>query len=149
MKEYKNRFLKSRKLVLYVFVILFSCNSIARAVGDDKKSPPPQWGPNGYSNIRYYYMPQIEVYYDIQTRQFIYLSNEKWINSSDLPAKHKGLDLFRLYKMVMADYYGPTPYLNHEKLKLKYAKMSHWPDQETIGRKPLRINKPKESLAAN
>lgn len=140
--------LKSFRQILFVFVVLSSFGSIAQATEDDKKGSAPQWGPSGYSNIRYYYMPQLEVYYDIQTSQFIYFSNDKWINSSELPAKHKGLDLFRVYKMVMADYYGPTPYHNHEKLKAKYAKLNHWPEQETIGRKPPRMVKPKESLAS-
>lgn len=26
---------------------------------------PPAWGPAGYSNVQYYYLPDIEAYYDI------------------------------------------------------------------------------------
>jgi hypothetical protein len=32
---------------------------------------PPLWGPSGYSNIDYYYLPDVQAYYDI--RPAIYL----------------------------------------------------------------------------
>jgi len=34
-------------------------------------SPPP-WGPAGYTEVRYYYLPDVEAYYDVQTSMFIY-----------------------------------------------------------------------------
>jgi len=37
---------------------------------------PPAWGPAGYNNVRYYYLPDVEAYYDVQTAMFIYMSGE-------------------------------------------------------------------------
>ena len=31
--------------------------------------PPPPWGPAGYASVRYYYLPDIEAYYDVQSRR--------------------------------------------------------------------------------
>lgn len=33
----------------------------------------PLWGPVGYDYVDYYYMPDIDVYYHVPQRQFIYL----------------------------------------------------------------------------
>ena len=34
----------------------------------------PNWGPSGYENVNYYYMPDIETYYYVPKHQFIYLN---------------------------------------------------------------------------
>ena len=36
----------------------------------------PLWGPIGYQHVDYYYLPDIESYYYVPTRQFIYLSKQ-------------------------------------------------------------------------
>ena len=33
----------------------------------------PIWGPTGYDHADYYYMPDIDVYYNISNRQYIYM----------------------------------------------------------------------------
>ena len=33
---------------------------------------PPQWGPADYDDVRYYYLPDIECYYDVPHSMFIY-----------------------------------------------------------------------------
>ena len=43
----------------------------------------PVWGPVGYDYVEYYYMPGIESYYYVPTRQFIYLTNGRWIFSKN------------------------------------------------------------------
>jgi hypothetical protein len=39
----------------------------------------PDWGPSGYDNVNYYYMPDIETYYYVPKHQFIYLSGGNWV----------------------------------------------------------------------
>jgi hypothetical protein len=36
----------------------------------------PVWGPVGYDHVDYYYLPDIETYYYVPTRQFVYFN--KW-----------------------------------------------------------------------
>jgi hypothetical protein len=42
----------------------------------------PVWGPVGYDYVDYYYLPDIDAYYYVPERQFIYLSNGRWAISS-------------------------------------------------------------------
>jgi hypothetical protein len=96
----------------------------------------PQWGPAGYTNVRYYYLPDIEVYYDIQSSMYIYDVNGAWIHRYYLPARCKGYDLYGGYKVVMQNYYGDFPYTHFRDHKIKYAKGYRGKEQKNIGFKP-------------
>ena len=98
-------------------------------------SPPP-WGPVGYSQVHYYYLPDVEAYYDVQSSMFIYYGGGAWVHKAYLPAKYKGYDLYGGYKVVMTDYHGNTPYVHFKDHKTKYGKGYHGKPQKTIGEKP-------------
>jgi hypothetical protein len=61
----------------------------------------PVWGPVGYDYAEYYYLPDIETYYYVPTRQFIYLSGDRWVYSYSLPPRYRGYDLYSGYKVVV------------------------------------------------
>lgn len=102
---------------------------------------PPQWGPVGYSDVRYYYLPDVEAYYDNQTSMFIYYSSGKWGSHSSLPTCYHNYDLYNGYKVVLSDYTGNTPYTHFYKHKKNYAKGYHHEIQKTVGNKPGRVRK--------
>lgn len=79
----------------------------------------PQWGPAGYDYVDYYYLPDIETYYYVPTRQFIYLSGRNWIFSYGLPPAHRHYNLHTGYKVVINQ---PRAYHYHSTHKVKYAK---------------------------
>jgi hypothetical protein len=54
----------------------------------------PQWAPDYNSVVRYYYLPDIEVYYDLSLREFVYLSNGRWMYSRVLPPVYSYYDLY-------------------------------------------------------
>ena len=83
---------------------------------------PPEWGPVGYDNAEYYYLPDIQAYYDIRLSQYIYFGNGKWIRSRHLPSHCRNYDLYRGYKVVLTDYHGHTPYAHYKAHKVKYHK---------------------------
>lgn len=101
---------------------------------------PPLWGPVGYSNVRYYYLPDVEAYYDVQSSMFIYNGGGGWIHRSHLPSQYSGYDLYGGYKVIMSDYRGNTPYVYFKAHKMKYAKGYHGNSQKTIGNKPGKGN---------
>ena len=94
---------------------------------------PPAWGPVGYANIDYYYLPDIECYYDIRLSQFIYFGNGRWIHSRYLPVRYRNYDLYRGYKVVLNDYHGRTPYVYFKNHKAKYYKGYQGRPQKNIG----------------
>lgn len=78
----------------------------------------PEWGPRGYSYVDYYYLPDIETYYYVPTRQFIYLSGGNWIFSYGLPPAYRGYDLHRGYKVVINE---PRAYRYFPRHRVKYS----------------------------
>nr|WP_315202706.1 hypothetical protein [uncultured Flavobacterium sp.] len=83
---------------------------------------PPVWGPVGYDEVEYYYLPDIQVYYDIRLAQYIYFGNGRWIRSRYLPSYCRNYDLYRGYKVVLNDYHGNAPYAYYNTHKVKYYK---------------------------
>jgi hypothetical protein len=102
-------------------------------------SPPP-WGPVGYSEVRYYYLPDVEAYYDVQSSMFIYYSGRTWIHRKYLPRQYRSYDLYDGYKVAMTDYRGNTPYVHFTEYKTKYARGYHGQPQKNIGEKPGKGN---------
>ncbi len=70
----------------------------------------PNWGPSGYNHVDYYYLPDIESYYNVSSREYVYQNNGKWITAKKLPSKYRNYDLYNGYKVVMN---SPKPYLQH------------------------------------
>lgn len=83
----------------------------------------PRWGPSGYDYVDYYYMPDIEVYYHVPRRQYVYYNGGSWVYVSSLPARYSNYDLYRGYKVVINE---PRPYLQHNIYKVKYAGYKGW-----------------------
>lgn len=82
----------------------------------------PSWGPVGYPKAHYYYLPDIETYYDVHTNQFISYNGASWVRSKSLPAAYRTYDLNKGHKVVLARYNGRTPYAYFKSHKIKYAK---------------------------
>ncbi len=92
----------------------------------------------GYSGARYYYLPDVEAYYDVQSSMFIYYEGGVWVHRGYLPARYRNYDLYGGYKVVMTDYRGNTPYTHFAEHKTKYGRGYHREAQRTIGERPGR-----------
>ncbi|RXM47188.1 hypothetical protein [Flavobacterium sp. YO12] len=101
---------------------------------------PPAWGPTGYADAHYYYLPDLEIYYDINASDYIYINSGRWLRSKRLPKKYRNYDLYNEYKVVLTDYRGNSPYDNYKTHKVKYGKGYKGKPQKTIGQKPGKGN---------
>jgi hypothetical protein len=111
-----------KKLIICVVVFLsaaISKNAVAqvRLNVNVNIGSQPTWGPVGYDHVDYYYMPDIETYYYVPNRQFVYLSNGNWVFSPSLPPAYRNYDLYSGYKVVVNE---PRAYLNFGQHKVKY-----------------------------
>jgi hypothetical protein len=104
-------------------------------------SSPPSWGPAGYSGVRYYYIPGVESYYDVNASKFIYNDHGTWVHRSTLPSRYRRYDLYKGHKVVMTDYRGNEPYTYFVEHKKKYSKNYQGGAQKTIGENPGKGNK--------
>ena len=126
--------MKTLKLIIAGIILLASANTMQAQVSVNVNiGSPPAWGPAGYSAVDYYYLPDIQAYYDIRVTQFIYFGGGKWIRSRNLPNQHRNYNLYNGYKVVLNDYHGSRPYSNFKTHKVKYYKGYKGKPQKSIG----------------
>ena len=131
-----------KALKIFAFGLILLCvNTIQAQVSVNLNiGTPPKWGPLGYTEARYYYLPDVEAYYDINTSMFIYNQRGVWIHRSHLPRLYRNYDLYGGYKVVLTDYHGNTPFRNFSDHRIRYVKGYRGNAQKTYGERPGRGN---------
>ena len=132
--------MKTLKLIVFGIMLTLACSLQGQISVRLNIGSPPAWGPAGYSDVRYYYLPDVEAYYDVQTSMFIYMSGNRWIRRSYLPARYRDYDLYNGYKVVMHDYRGNAPYYNFRDYRVRYNRGYRGDAQRNIGERPGRGN---------
>jgi uncharacterized membrane protein YgcG len=95
------------KKIILSAVILLSCFTVKIAsaqvsigLGINIGSQP-DWGPVGYDHVDYYYMPDVDAYYDVPTHNYVYYENNVWVHRRFLPARYRGYNMYNGYKVVV------------------------------------------------
>jgi hypothetical protein len=128
--------MKTLKLIIIGMVLFLTGAVQAQVSVSVNVGSPPLWGPVGYSEVQYYYLPDVNAYYDVPSSMFIYYDGGTWVHRTYLPSRYRNYDLYSGYKVVMTDYHGNTPYIHYKEHKTKYAKGYHGPQQKTYGERP-------------
>ncbi|CAN5223331.1 hypothetical protein BH11BAC5_BH11BAC5_17810 [soil metagenome] len=89
----------------------------------------PAWCPVGYEQAAYYYMPDIDAYYDVPQRQFIYLQGGDWVFAGALPDRYRNYDLYHCNKIMVNE---PRPYLRNDFYRRRYAGYRGHPNERFI-----------------
>ncbi|MFZ9386376.1 MAG: hypothetical protein ACO25B_00720 [Chitinophagaceae bacterium] len=92
--------------------VLTGCEGPIRITGGITYTNPV-WGPSYHPGTRYYYIPDIEVYYDMYDQQYIYLQNGQWIFTPILPSIYAYYDLYTGFVITLnTSVY--QPWLHHQ-----------------------------------
>ena len=79
-----------KRIVLAVIIGVASFSSI-KASGQVSLNinigSQPNWGPAGYNHVDYYYLPDVDSYYNVTTQQYVYQVNNQWVFRKTLPAR--------------------------------------------------------------
>ncbi|GAB3932459.1 hypothetical protein [Mucilaginibacter myungsuensis] len=78
----------------------------------------PDWGPVGYDRADYYYMPDIDAYYDVPAHRYVYYENNVWVRRTVLPARYSNYNVYNGYKVVVNK---PRPWTNANYYRTTYA----------------------------
>jgi hypothetical protein len=123
------------KKLIFSAAILVSCLSIKVADAQIRFSvgvnigSQPAWGPVGYSHADYYYMPDIDAYYDVPAHQYVYLENNAWVRRGYLPQRYANYDLYHGYKVVVNQ---RNPWERDDVYRTRYANYRGRHDQGVI-----------------
>jgi hypothetical protein len=127
--------MKTLKLIAVGIILLVSSSIQAQVSVSLNIGTAPSWGPAGYANVDYYYLPDVQAYYDIRASQFIYFGSGRWVRSRYLPRQYRNYDLNRGYKVVLNNYHGNRPYANFHHDRKTYYKGYRGGNQRTIGQR--------------
>jgi hypothetical protein len=100
--------------IMLLIVSLFTgCGMLYSTSGSFTNYENPSWGPDYYNGARYYYLPDIESYYDLSTHDFAYLDNGQWTYSQSIPPMYSDFDLNNCYVVVLNTNVF-QPWLHHQ-----------------------------------
>jgi hypothetical protein len=136
--------------VLLVSCLMFKADAQLRISLGFNIGSQPDWGPVGYDHASYYYMPDVDSYYDVPNHQYIYIQNNVWVRGAALPGRYN-FNPYNSYKVVInernpweRDATYRTRYENYrgrggqtiirDSRETKYR--NHWQDRNDYGRGP-------------
>lgn len=90
----------SFSIIVISAVIFAGCYSSSPATSSNRYSAP-DWAPMYEPGVRYYYLPDIETYYDVTSGNFIYFDHGQWLYSPQLPPAYRGYDLYNGYSVIL------------------------------------------------
>src|SRR6201999_4501720 len=123
------------KKIIFCAAILLSCLTYKTASAQIHISlglnigSQPDWGPVGYDHADYYYMPDIDVYYDVANHQYVYLQNNVWVHAGTLPPRYANYDIYHGYKVVLNQ---REPWKRATEIRKKYSSFKGRRDQTVI-----------------
>ncbi|NBL65139.1 hypothetical protein GV828_08005 [Flavobacterium sp. NST-5] len=112
--------MKTLQYFSFLFLLLLANETNAQVSVNINVGGRPDWGLAGFRNVNYYYLPDIQTYYDLKTSNFIYIKNGRWTRSRNLPIRYRNYDLYNGYKVVITDYNGNRPYNYFNRHRVKY-----------------------------
>ena len=96
-----------------MFVVFFSALDGSSAFSQPVRYSNPPWAPAYYPGVRYYYIPDLEMYYDLSNQDFVYLDDGQWMFSYGLPSIYAGYDLYNAF-VVALDAGVYQPWMHHQ-----------------------------------
>lgn len=115
--------MRTLKIATILAIALFTFTSVQAQVSVNVNiGSAPVWGPPVAANVNYYYLPDIDAYYDLRATQYVYVSRGRWIRSRSLPVAYRNYDLRHGRTVIINDYHGRSPYTYHDKHIAKYNK---------------------------
>lgn len=91
----------------------------------------PAWGPVGYDYVDYYYIPDINVYYIVNSHMYVYPDRGRWIQARYLPNRYRHYDLYNMYKVILVG--GPhNPWIHNKNHYKQYNRYRGYRGQSVI-----------------
>jgi len=114
--------MKTMKSLTLTVLLVIAFNIQAQvAVTVNKTYGAPVWAKAAPAKVQYYYLPDIETYYDVPAKRYIYQRDGRWVRTTVLPTRYKGYDLYHGQTVYLTDYRGNAPYKYYKAHKIKYV----------------------------
>lgn len=109
--------LKITFITIFLFALSISNAQTKPAVTSKLETPTAN------CQVRYYYYPNLEAYFDIKKNIYYFTQNGKWVTAEEIPNGYRGYSLYNKCKIAITDYddEDPTQFLKIHKKQFPYA----------------------------
>lgn len=113
-----------KKLMSSIVLILFLIHSSYSQKSIKKVESPPLIDPISNCQLRYYYYPNLEAYFDTQKNIYFYKENSEWVEGDEIPEGYRGYSLYNRVFVYINDYDDDivTQFIDIHKKKFPYTK---------------------------
>lgn len=108
--------MKTLKLIA-TGIILFAAAATSQAqvsinlnIGTPAVVVRPAWVPQNHVNVDFYYIPEIQSYYDVSAGLYVYLDNGNWCRTRYVPVRYRNYNLNHARRIELRGYHGSRPY---------------------------------------
>lgn len=100
---------------------------------------PPAWAPayEDQNEVNYYYLPDIEAYYDVRGRNYVYYNQGIWVYTASLPPAYASYDMNSAYVVVL-DRSSREPWHQHTQYVSRYPRYYYRNEVREQGARPSR-----------
>lgn len=98
-------------------IILFAASTTTQAqvsvnvnIGGPAVVVRPAWVPQNNVNVDFYYIPEIQSYYDVNASLYVYMNRGNWVRTRYVPVQYRNYDLNRCNRVALRGYHGSRPY---------------------------------------
>ncbi|WP_310394819.1 hypothetical protein [Hymenobacter sp.] len=104
--------------LLGAFVLLAVAAPARAQVNVNINTAPPAWGPSVPAGTQFYYIPEIDGYYDLYARRYIVFRKGRWVPVVAL----SGYDPYAFHPVVLTTYRGRQPWAYVREHRVRYPR---------------------------
>ncbi|MCW2121039.1 hypothetical protein [Flavobacterium sp. 7A] len=103
--------MRTLKLLAVGIVLIVSSSVQAQISVNLNIGSRPVWAPvQGYSNVDFYYVPEVHAYYDTHASLYVYQNGNNWVRSRNVPTQYRNVNLNNCHTVALNGYRGSRPY---------------------------------------
>lgn len=107
------------QITLAASILMFTLQASAQFSVSINLGSRPQYYDRYENQVSYYYLPEIEAYYDVNSAVFIYNGPRGWVRTTYLPEYCRDYVVNRGYRVAVS-YRGRSPYVNFNSDRQRY-----------------------------
>lgn len=113
-----------KKVTTTLLLILFLIHAGIAQTKKKQDKGQPLVDPETNCQLRYYYFPNIEAYFDTQKSIYYYKEDDEWVTAEEIPDGYRGYSLYNGIYVFITDYDDDlvTQFITIHKKKFPYTK---------------------------
>lgn len=109
----------------------------------------PTWVPQNQVNVDFYYLPEIQSYYDVNASMYVYMNNGNWCRTRYVPVQYRNYDLRHAHRVALNGYHGNRPYTYYNNHNVRYDNNRNYNNRYVEARRYSNNNRYADNYRSN